>query len=94
MTTFCAAAEVPVVTLPKLRLAGLMPKVKVAAIPVPLRLTDVGEVAALLTIEMLPGAGPTPGATKTTVIVVCCPAATFNGSENPLALYPDPVAAN
>jgi len=94
MTTFCATDEVPVATLPKLRLAGLMPKVKVAAIPVPLRLTEVGEVAALLTIEMLPGAGPTAGATKTTVMVVCWPAPTFNGSENPLTLNPDPVAAN
>src|SRR5712672_2859160 len=94
MTTFCAADEVPVVTLPKLRLAGLIPKVKVAAIPVPLRLTEVGEVAALLTIEMLPGAGPTAGATKTTVTVVCWPAPTFNGSENPLTLNPGPVAVN
>ena len=29
MVTFCAGEEVPVVTLPKLRLAGLMPRVNV-----------------------------------------------------------------
>ena len=53
------AEDVPVVTLPKLRLVGLMVKVRVAAIPAPLRLTEVGEVGALLTIEMPPVAGPT-----------------------------------
>ena len=59
MVTFCEAEEVPVVTLPKLRLVGLVPSVRIAAIPVPVRATDVGEVAALLVIEMLPEAGPT-----------------------------------
>ena len=81
---FCAADEVPVVTLPKLRLAGLMPKVKVAAIPVPLRPTEVGEVGALLAIEMLPDTEPTDVGRKVTVIVVCFPAFTLKGSENPL----------
>ena len=71
MVTFCAAEEVPVVMLPKLKLVGLMPRVKVAATPVPLRPTEVGEVGALLTIEMLPDAGPTSVGRKATVIVVC-----------------------
>ena len=71
MVTFCTAEEVPVVTLPKLRLLGVIPRVKVAAIPVPLRLTEVGEVDALLAIEMLPDAPPTTVGRKTTVIVVC-----------------------
>jgi hypothetical protein len=92
MVTFCEAEVVPMVTLPKLRLVGLMPSVKVAAIPVPLRLTEVGEVGALLTIEMLPDAEPTNVGRKATVIVVCCPAFTFKGSENPLALKAEPVA--
>ena len=93
MTTFCAAAEFPVVTLPKLRLAGLMPKVKVAAIPVPLRLTDVGEVAALLTMEMVPETAPTVAGRKLVVIVVFCPTLTFKGSVNPLkANAVEPVA--
>ena len=71
IVTFCAAEEVPVVTFPKLRLVGLMPNVRVAAIPVPLRPTDVGEVGALLTIEMLPDADPTTVGRKATVMVVC-----------------------
>jgi hypothetical protein len=36
-----------------------MPRVRIAAIPVPLRPTEAGEVGALLTIEMLPDAVPT-----------------------------------
>ena len=82
----------PVVTLPKLKLAGLMLRMKVAAIPVPLRLTELGEVGALLTIEMLPDAEPATVGRKATVIVVCCPAFTVKGSEKPLTLKPEPVA--
>ena len=61
----------PSFTLPKLKLVGLMPRVKVAATPVPLRPTEVGEVGALLTIETLPDAEPTTVGRKATVIVVC-----------------------
>ena len=61
----------PVVTLPKLKLAGLMLRMKVAAIPVPLRLTELGEVGALLTMEMFPDAEPTTVGRKVAVIVVC-----------------------
>jgi hypothetical protein len=86
MVTFCDAEEVPVVTFPKLRLAGLMPKVRVAAIPVPLRLTEVGEVGALLTIEMAPDTEPTDVGRKVIIIAVCFPAFTLKGSENPLTL--------
>ena len=59
MVTFCGAEEVFVVMLPKLKLVGLIPSVRVAAIPVPVRPTEVGEVGALLTIEMLPDTVPT-----------------------------------
>jgi hypothetical protein len=86
MVTFCGAEEVLVVTFPKLRLGGLMPKVRVAAIAVPLRPTEVGEVGALLTIERLPDAEPTDVGRNVTVIVVCFPAFTLKGSENPLTL--------
>ena len=92
MVTLCEAEEVFVVTLPKLRLVGLIPSVKVAAIPVPVRLTGVGEVGALLTMEMLPEAAPTAVGRNPTVIVVCCPAVTFKGSENPLTLKTEPVS--
>jgi hypothetical protein len=90
MMMFWAAEEVPVVTLPKLRLVGAMPRVKVAAIPVPLTLTEVGEVGALLTMEMLPDAAPIDVGRKATVIVACCPTLTFKGSENPLTVKPAP----
>jgi hypothetical protein len=86
IVTFCVAEEVPVVTFPKFRMVGLMPKVRIAAIPVPLRATGVGEVGALLAIEMLPDAVPAAVGWKLTVIVVCCPAFTFSGSENPVSL--------
>ncbi len=92
MVTFCEAEEVPVVMLPKLRLVGLIPRVRVAAIPMPVRPTDVGEVGALLTMEMLPDTAPTAVGKKATVIVVCCPTFTFRGSVNPLTLKAEPVA--
>lgn len=85
IVTFCADEEVPVVTFPKLKPAvGLIPRVRVAAIPVPLRATEVGEVGTLLTMEMLPDAGPVAVGRKVDVIVVCCPAVTFTGNEYPL----------
>ena len=90
IVTLCVAEDVPVVTLPKLRLVGLMLSVRVAAIPVPLRLTEVGEVGALLTIEMLPDAAPTSVGRKAAVIVVCCPAFTFKGRVKPLMLKAEP----
>ena len=86
IVTFCEAEEVPVVTFPKLRLVGLKPKVRVAAFAVPLRPTEVGEVGALLTIEMAPDTALTDVGRKVTVIVVCFPAFTLKGSENPLTL--------
>jgi len=46
----------------------------------------VGEVGALLTIEMLPDTAPTVVGRNATVIMVCCPAFTFKGRENPLVL--------
>ncbi len=81
IVTFCVADEVPVNTLPKLRLVGLIPRVSVAAIPEPLRPTEVGEVGALLVMEMLPDTVATKVGRKATVIVVCCPAFTLSGSE-------------
>jgi hypothetical protein len=86
MVTFCGAEEVPVVTFPKLKLVGLMPKVRVAAIAVPPRPKEVGEVSALLAIERLPDTGTTDVGRNVTVIVVWFPAFTLKGSENPLTL--------
>ena len=74
----------PTVIFPKSRLVVLALSRYVAEIPVPLRPTEVGEVDALLTIETLPDAAPTEVGRKAIVIVVCCPALTFKGTENPL----------
>ena len=76
--------------MPKLRLPGLIPRVKTGAMPVPLRPTEVGEVGALLTRERLPEAPPTDVGVNATVIVVCCPAPTFKGNENPLTAKAEP----
>jgi len=92
IVTFCVAEEVNVVTLPKFRLVGLMPRVRIAAIPVPLRATEVGEVGALLTTETLPDTVATDVGRKAIVTVVCCPAFTLRGNENPLTLKLEPVA--
>jgi hypothetical protein len=72
-----------------------MLRVRMAAIPVPLSATKVGEVGALLAIDMLPDAAPTEVGRKAIVIVVCCPAFILRGSEIPLtvkAVEPDSVA--
>src|ERR1700675_2145053 len=92
IVTVCGADEVAVVMLPKLRLVGLTLSARVAAIPVPLSVTEVGEVGALLTIEMFPVTGPTAAGKNATIIVVCCPTFTFRGSVKPLTLKADPVS--
>jgi hypothetical protein len=94
IVTFCEAEVVLVVTLPKLRLVGLILSVKVVAIPDPLSATEVGEVGALLTIVIPPVTAPTDTGANATVIVVFCPAFTVSGSGNPLTLKPGPVAVS
>ena len=81
MVTLCEGELVPVVTLPKLKLAGLILRVSVAATPVPVRLTAVGEVGALLTMEIEPEMAPTVVGKNATVIVVWAPAFTVMGNE-------------
>jgi len=78
-------AELPVFTFPKLKLVGLTDSVFVAATPVPLKAIEVGDVGALLVMEMLPDTAPATVGTKATVIVVCWPAFTLRGSEYPLS---------
>lgn len=69
ITTVCDSDVVPVMTFPKLRLAGLTPNERTAAVPVPARATEVGDVPALLTIEIFPETAPTAVGRKATVIV-------------------------
>lgn len=84
--TACAADVVPVVTSPKFRLVGATPRVNVAATAEPLRLTELGEVGALLTMERLPADDPAAVGRNTTETVVVCPAFTIKGKETPLTL--------
>ena len=58
VTVSVCVEERPVSTLPKLTLVELNESVSVAAIPVPLKDTPVGDPAALLTSDMLPLAEP------------------------------------
>src|SRR5215471_16716903 len=91
VTVTVCGAEVPLTfTLPNARLVGVTPKVSVPATPVPPRLTGVGEVGALLTIERLPEAAPTAVGRNATLILASCPAPRFNGKVKPLSLKAAP----
>jgi hypothetical protein len=76
----------PTFTFPKFKLVGFAPSRKVGATPIPLRAMFVGELGALLTSETEPLTLPAEVGRKATVIVVCCPAFIFKGSENPLTV--------
>jgi hypothetical protein len=79
------------VTLPKFKLAGLAPRRKVAATPVPLTGIAKGEPGALSVSETDPLTSPPEVGEKTTLNEVLLPAATDAGSERPLMLKPAPV---
>jgi hypothetical protein len=81
----------PTLTFPKLRLVGLTPRVRVAATPEPLRLTDVGEVGALLTIEMFPITLAVAAGVNTALNVALFPTGIVTGVARPLTLNPLPA---
>jgi hypothetical protein len=81
----------PMVTLPKFKLAGLAPNRNVAATPVPLTGIANGEPGALSVSETDPLTSPPEVGEKTTLNEVLLPAATDAGSERPLMLKPAPV---
>jgi hypothetical protein len=60
-------------------------------IPVPESETEVGELVALLTTEMLPVALPAAAGAKVALRAVLRPAVRMRGSESPLMLKPAPV---
>ncbi len=74
---------------PKLLLVGLA--VRRSVIPVPESDTEVGELVALLTTEMLPLALPVTVGAKVAAKLVLWPAVSVRGSESPLMLNPLPV---
>lgn len=65
-----AADDVPVVTFPKLKVPGPIPSVSVGAMPAPARLTEFGEVGALLKMDTLPEVAPVVVGKNATVIEV------------------------
>ena len=81
----------PVFTLPKLAVVVLKESVSVAAMPVPLKPTTLGEPEALLTIEMLPLAEPVAEGSNCTLKVLDCPGLIESGKVRPLVLKPFPV---
>ncbi|HEY4978236.1 MAG TPA: hypothetical protein VII25_03640, partial [Candidatus Acidoferrum sp.] len=91
IVTFCCA-ELPVFTLPKLRLVELSEIVAVAAIPVPLKATVLGEVGALLTSETLPVTAPADCGANCTLKLLDAPGLIDSGRLNELVENPLPVA--
>lgn len=86
--------ELPALTLPKLTAVGLADMVTVAAVPVPLKATTVGELGALLAMLTLPLSAPAVVGANRAENVVLCPAASVAGVFSPLALYPAPVTVS
>jgi len=78
--------EVPVFTLPKARLLELNEIVCVAATPVPLNATVVGELGALLTMFTVPARLAAVVGMKTALKVVLPPAATVLGTLSPFTV--------
>jgi hypothetical protein len=78
----------------KLKLVGLAESVTVAAAPVPLRATALGEFGALLVMLTLPAKLPAVVGANKTLNVAVPPAATVAGVVSPLTLKALPVTAN
>ena len=82
----------PSTTLPKLTLDGVkLIRGAGAAAPVPVRLSVVGEPAALLVKTTLPLTAVVPVGANVTVNVLVPPAATFSGVVRPLMVKPVPL---
>ena len=78
--------DVPVFTLPNARLEELSDKVCVAATPVPLRATVVGEFGALLTMLTVPVRLPAVVGANTALNVTLAPGATVLGILSPFTV--------
>lgn len=78
----------PTVTFPKFKLEALAVRSDVAAIPVPLRETVLGELERSLVTEITPETAPAALGEKTTSNVDCFPAPIVRGSEIPVIVTP------
>jgi len=78
----------PTATFPKLRLEALVVRRAVAAIPVPLTETVLGEPEMSVITETLPDTAPGALGEKMTLNVPCFPAEIVNGRVMPVILTP------
>jgi len=78
----------PIATVPKLILEVLAARNAVAAIPMPLKETVLGELEISLITETLPARTPAAFGEKTTLNVACFPAPITKGSEIPVIVTP------
>lgn len=81
----------PIVTFPKFKLDVLEVSNAVAAIPIPLKETMLGELETLLVTETLPDNAPATFGENTTSNVNCFPASIVRGNEMPLIATPAAV---
>ncbi len=93
MATPCCA-ELPVFTLPKLRLGELSEIAAVAATPVPVSSKVAGEVGALLRSETPPETLPADCGANCTLNVLEVPGLIDSGSPTELVEKPLPVTLN
>ena len=80
----------PTAMFPKFKLEALVVRSDVAAIPVPLNETIVGEFGVLLVTETLPESVPAATGANLTLKLVVAPAASDIGVVSPLIVYPVP----
>lgn len=86
VTMTVCVADVPVLTLPKLRFVLLSESVRVEATPVPLKPITAGLFGALLTTETLPLADPADAGANCTLKVVAWLGLSETGRESALVL--------
>jgi len=82
----------PRATFPKLKLDVFAVRSAAAAIPVPLKVTMLGELERSLRTETLPDNTPATFGVKTTSKVDCFPGPIVRGREMPVILTPAPLA--
>ncbi len=81
----------PTVTFPKFKLEALVVRSAVAAIPVPLKETVLGELETSLMTEITPDKAPAAFGENTTLNVDCFPAPIVRGNEIPVTATPAAV---
>jgi hypothetical protein len=86
--------ELPALILPKARFVGLAIRVTDAATPVPLRVNLLGELGALLEMEIVPLRFPAVVGANSALNEALWPAAIIAGVESPLTVNPAPATDN